>query len=47
MSTVVLVDRNHKKYPIGTHYVGLSLSTTLKNHISVEFDATKISAYLS
>jgi len=47
MSTVVLVDRNHKKYPIGTHYVGLSLSTTLQNHISVEFKGDKISAYLS
>lgn len=47
MSTVVLVDRNHKKYPIGTHYVGLSLSTTLQNHISVEFKGSKISAFLS
>ena len=47
MSTVVLVDRNHKKYPIGTHYVGLSLSTTLQNHISVEFNGSEISAFLS
>jgi pyrimidine operon attenuation protein/uracil phosphoribosyltransferase len=47
MSTVVLVDRNHKKYPIGTHYVGLSLSTTFQNHISVEFDGPNISAFLS
>lgn len=47
MSTVVLVDRNHKKYPIGTHYVGLSLSTTLQNHISVEFNGSSISAFLS
>ena len=47
MSTVVLVDRNHKKYPIGTHYVGLSLSTTLQNHISVEFKGDKISAFLN
>jgi pyrimidine operon attenuation protein/uracil phosphoribosyltransferase len=47
MSTVVLVDRNHKKYPIGTHYVGLSLSTTLKNHISVEFKGDEIEAFLN
>jgi len=47
MSTAILVDRNHKKYPIGTHYVGLSLSTTLQNHISVEFKGKEISAYLS
>ncbi|MCO6500312.1 MAG: phosphoribosyltransferase [Vicingus serpentipes] len=48
MSTAVLVDRNHKKYPIGTHYVGLSLSTTLQNHISVEFSKdNSIKAFLS
>ena len=47
MSTAILVDRNHKKYPIGTHYVGLSLSTTLQNHISLEFKENKMSAYLS
>lgn len=47
MSTAVLVDRNHKKYPIGTHYVGLSLSTTLQNHISLEFKDNEVAAYLS
>jgi len=47
MSTAILVDRNHKKYPIGTHYVGLSLSTTLQNHISLEFKENKMLAYLS
>ena len=47
MSTAVLVDRNNKKYPIGTHYVGLALSTTLKNHISVEFKGKEIKAFLS
>jgi len=47
MSTTVLVDRNNKKYPIGTHYVGLSLSTTLQNHISVEFDGDTITAFLN
>ena len=46
MSTAVLVDRNHKKYPIGTHYVGLSLSTTLQNHIHVEVSNDEITAYL-
>ncbi len=46
MSTAVLVDRNHKKYPIGTHYVGLSLSTTLQNHIYVEFNENEITAFL-
>ncbi|MGE0560660.1 MAG: phosphoribosyltransferase family protein [Flavobacteriales bacterium] len=47
MSTAVLVDRNNKKYPIGTHYTGLALSTTLKNNISMEFEKGNFSAYLS
>lgn len=47
MSTAVLVDRNNKRYPIGTHYTGLALSTTLKNNISMEFEKGKLSAYLS
>jgi len=47
MSTAVLVDRNHKRYPIGTHYIGLALSTTLQNNISVEFNNDEILAYLS
>ncbi len=32
----VLVDRKHKKYPVCADYIGLSLSTTMKEHISVE-----------
>ncbi len=48
MSTAVLVDRNNKKYPIGIHYNGLALSTTLKNNISMEFSSNgEIAAYLS
>ncbi|MCB0381663.1 MAG: phosphoribosyltransferase [Flavobacteriales bacterium] len=47
MSTAVLVDRNNKRYPIGTHYTGLALSTTLKNNISMEFEKGNFSAYLS
>ena len=48
MSTAVLVDRNHKRYPIGTHYIGLALSTTLQNNISVEFETKdEMKAYLN
>ena len=32
----VLVDRKHKKYPISADYVGLSLATTIQEHIAVE-----------
>ena len=38
LSTVVLVDRNHNRFPIKADFVGLSLSTTLKEHISVELE---------
>ncbi|MCB0771033.1 MAG: phosphoribosyltransferase [Flavobacteriales bacterium] len=36
LSTVVLVDRRHRTYPIRVNIVGLTLSTTLQEHISVE-----------
>jgi pyrimidine operon attenuation protein/uracil phosphoribosyltransferase len=35
LRTVVLVDRNHKSYPITTDYAGIALSTVLKEHIEV------------
>jgi pyrimidine operon attenuation protein/uracil phosphoribosyltransferase len=34
--TVVLVDRRHRSYPIRADIVGLTLSTTTQEHISVE-----------
>ena len=40
LSTVVLVDRNHNKYPIRADYVGLSLATTLKEYINVVLDGS-------
>ena len=36
LSTVVLVDRNHTRYPVKADFSGISLSTTLQEHISVE-----------
>jgi pyrimidine operon attenuation protein / uracil phosphoribosyltransferase len=33
----VMVDRRHKNYPIAPDYVGLSVSTTLQEHINLEF----------
>jgi len=35
--TAVLVNRNHKKYPIKADFKGLSLSTSLQEHIEVDF----------
>lgn len=36
--TVVLVNRSHKIFPIATDYVGLELSTVLKEHVHVQLD---------
>lgn len=36
LTTVVLVDRLHRRYPIRADFVGLTLSTTMQEHISVE-----------
>jgi pyrimidine operon attenuation protein/uracil phosphoribosyltransferase len=46
--TAVLVDRNHKKYPVKADYKGISLSTSLLEHVQVVFDENGGSyAYLS
>ena len=45
--TVVLVNRNHKKYPIKADFKGISLSTSLQEHISVEFEKNSASAFLN
>ena len=37
LSVVVLVNRSHNMYPIKADYVGLSLSTTLQDHVNVVF----------
>jgi pyrimidine operon attenuation protein / uracil phosphoribosyltransferase len=36
--TAVLVDRNHKQYPVKADFKGLSLSTSMKEHIQVELE---------
>lgn len=38
VQAVVLVDRQHKLFPVTPDFIGLSLSTTLKEHIEVQFD---------
>jgi len=45
--TAVLVDRNHKKYPVKADFKGLSLSTSLQEHIQVVFEENNSYAYLS
>ena len=47
LSIAVLVDRSHKRFPVQADYVGVSLATTLKEHVEVSFDdADNYSAYL-
>lgn len=36
LMTAILIDRNYKLYPIKADVVGLCLSTTLQEHVSVE-----------
>ena len=46
MNTVVLVDRRHRNFPIKADWVGLTLSTTIQEHINVEILKNDISIYL-
>lgn len=47
LQTAVLVNRDHKDFPMATDYVGYSLSTTLKEHITVELhDKESLGVYL-
>lgn len=45
--TAVLVDRNHKKYPVKADFKGISLSTSLQEHVQVDFDQDGDRAYLN
>ncbi len=36
--TAVLVDRNHKKYPVKADFKGISLSTSINENVSVIFE---------
>ena len=38
LKTAVLVNRNHKKYPVKADYKGISLSTSLQEHVNVTFE---------
>jgi pyrimidine operon attenuation protein/uracil phosphoribosyltransferase len=42
IQTLVLVERSHKLFPIQTDYVGLSIATTLQEHIAVETEGKRI-----
>ena len=46
MNTIVLVDRRHRLFPIKADWVGLTLSTTIQEHIRVDFKKGNILVYL-
>jgi len=44
--TAVLVNRNHKKYPVKADFKGISLSTSINEHVEVVFDEKNSKAFL-
>ena len=44
--TAVLINRNHKKYPVKADFKGISLSTSMQEHISVVFEKNNSFAIL-
>jgi pyrimidine operon attenuation protein/uracil phosphoribosyltransferase len=47
IQTLTLIERSHKLFPLKSDYVGISLATTLQEHIFVEVEGTQVTgAYL-
>ncbi|MGA1226939.1 MAG: phosphoribosyltransferase family protein [Tamlana sp.] len=44
--TAVLVNRNHKKYPVKADFKGISLSTSLHEHVNVVLEGKNFEAVL-
>ena len=42
LQTLVLVERSHKLFPVQTDYTGLTIATTLQEHIAVEATGEEI-----
>lgn len=47
LRTVVLIDRRHRLFPIKADFAGLTLSTTLNEHIEVDYSNGKFTATLN
>ena len=47
IKTAVMVNRNHKKFPIKADFKGLSLSTSVNEHITVKLKGKDSGIYLS
>lgn len=46
LKTAVLVDRNYKRFPVKADFKGLSLSTSLEEHVRVDFSPRNYGVYL-
>lgn len=46
IKTVALVDRKHRRFPVLANFVGLTLSTTLKERVEVDLSSNAEKAYL-
>jgi len=47
IQTLALVERSHKAFPVHTDFVGVSLATTLQDHIYVEVEGDRVTgAYI-
>ena len=42
IQTLVMVERTHKAFPVNSDYVGISVATTLQEHIYVEVDGSVV-----
>jgi pyrimidine operon attenuation protein/uracil phosphoribosyltransferase len=48
ITTVILVDRSHSRFPVKADFVGLTLSTNLQEHIEADFSKkSKEAVYLT
>ena len=46
LKTVVLFDRQHRRFPVKANFVGLSLSTTMLDRVEVDFNKDNSKAFL-
>ena len=47
LKTAVIIDRNHKDFPVKVDFKGLSLSTTMNEHVEVVFKKNNEGVYLT
>lgn len=47
IQVAVLVNRDHKSFPVNADFIGISLSTTLQEHVHVNINRNKVEVFLS